>query len=69
MATKFKEEKFGEPEVTVIRISRKQIEQMCKMAEHFKDLDDFELRVSSRNGIGQELHFAFDIDLTDVSKW
>ena len=69
MAAKFKEEKFGEPDVTRIRISRKQIDQMCKMAEQFKDIDSFELRVSSRNGIGHELHFAFDIDLTDVSKW
>ena len=36
MAAKFKQTKFGEEEEFVIRLSRKQIEQMAQMAAHFK---------------------------------
>ena len=69
MSKKFVPETFGAPDEKVIRLSRKQIEQMAAMAEHFKEVDDFTLRVSSSSGIGQTIHFTFDLDLTDVSKW
>ena len=66
---KFKVDKFGEPEELIIRLSRKQIEQMTEMAAQFKNIDDFQLRLSHSSGIGQSIHFTFDLDLTDVSKW
>lgn len=73
MATKsgktFKIETFGAPEEKIIHLSRKQIESMYKMIEHFKEVDDFQLRISHANGIGPDIRFTFDLDLTDVSKW
>jgi hypothetical protein len=65
---------------TVVHLSRKQIKQMCEMAEHFKDIDDFELHISHESGIGQSMNLRFTLDLagdskevktdvTDVSKW
>jgi hypothetical protein len=69
MSKKFVQETYGAPDERVIRLSRKQIEQIAQTAEHFKDVDDFCLRVSSGSGIGQTIRLTFDIDLTDVSKW
>jgi hypothetical protein len=65
---------------TVVHLSRKQIKQMCEMAEHFKDIDDFELHISHESGIGQSMNLRFTLDLagdskevktdvTDVTKW
>ena len=73
MATKsnknFKIDSFGAPEEKVIHLSRKQIEQMYQMIEHFKEVDDFQLRISHESGIGPSIRFTFDLDLTDTSKW
>ena len=73
MATKtdknFKIDTFGEPEEKIIHLNRKQIEQMHQMIEHFKEVDDFQLRISHKSGIGPTIRFTFDLDLTDVSKW
>lgn len=65
----FKEETYGAPETKVIRLSRKQIEQMHEMIGHFKDIDNFELHINHSSGIGPSMNFKFSIDLTDVSKW
>ena len=65
---------------TMVHLSRKQIKQMCEMAEHFKDIDDFELHISHESGIGQSMNLRFTLDLagdskevktdmTDVTKW
>jgi hypothetical protein len=65
---------------TVIHLTRKQIKQMSDMAEHFKDIDDFELHISHESGIGQSMNLRFTLnlagedsvvkaDVTDVSKW
>jgi hypothetical protein len=65
---------------TVVHLSRKQIKQICEMAEHFKDIDNFELHISHEAGIGQSMNLRFTLDLagdskevktdvTDVSKW
>lgn len=65
---------------TVVHLSRKQIKQICEMAEHFKDIDDFELHISHESGIGQSMNLRFTLDLagdskevktdmTDVTKW
>ena len=69
MTKKFKEETYGASEAKVIRLSRKQIEQMHEMISHFKDIDDFELHISHESGIGTSVNFKFNIDLTDVDKW
>lgn len=69
MSKEFKKETFGAQEEKVIRLSRKQIEQMYEMIGHFKDIDDFTLHVSHESGIGQTIRFTFDLDITDVSKW
>jgi hypothetical protein len=65
---------------TVVHLTRKQIKQMCEMAEHFKDINDFELHISNKSGIGPSMNLRFSLDLageaslvntdvTDVSKW
>lgn len=69
MSKDFKIEKYGAKEDKVIRLSRKQIEQMYEMIGHFKDINDFTLHVSHESGIGQTIRFTFDLDITDVSKW
>ena len=73
MATKsgkeFKIDDLGEPKTQIIRLSRKQIEQMNEMISHFKEVNNFELHVTSESGIGPSMNFKFSLDLTDVSKW
>ena len=65
---------------TVVRLSRKQVEQMFEMVNNFKDVNDFELHITSENGIGPSMQFKFTLDLagdakqvsidaTDVTKW
>lgn len=65
---------------TIIRLSRKQVEQMAAMVDNFKDVDDFELHITNESGIGQSMQFKFTLDLagdakqvsidaTDVTKW
>ena len=65
----FKVDDFGAPNTQVIRLSRKQIEQMNEMISHFKDVNDFELHITNESGIGASMNFKFSLDLTDVSKW
>ena len=76
--TEFVQTTYSTP--TVVHLSRKQIKQMCEMAEHFKDINDFELHISHESGIGQSMNLRFTLDLagdskevktdvTDVSKW
>ena len=65
----FKVDDFGAPNKQVIRLSRKQIEQMNEMISHFKDVNDFELHITNESGIGASMNFKFSLDLTDVSKW
>lgn len=69
MTKEFKKSSYGDAEDQTIRLSRKQIEQMAEMIGHFKEVDEFQLRISRKSGIGPEIHFTFDLDLTDVSKW
>ena len=69
MKKEFKVETYGAPDALIVNLSRKQIEHMAKTIANFKEIDNFQLRVSNSNGIGQSIHFTFDMDLTDVSKW
>jgi hypothetical protein len=69
MTKKFKEETYGAAVPQVIKLSRKQIEQMNEMISHFKDVNDFELHISNESGIGASMNFKFSLDLTDVEKW
>jgi hypothetical protein len=67
--SKFKEETYGAAESQVIKLTRKQIEQMHEMIGHFKDINDFELHITNESGIGPSMNFKFSLNLTDVSKW
>lgn len=68
MSKEFKKMNYGEPEEQIIQLSRKQIEQMAQMADHFKEVDDFQLRIVSTGGDRQTVHFTFDLDLTNIGK-
>ena len=60
MKTKFVKETYGaEGEPTVIRLNRKQVTQMCEIAEHFKEVDNFELHIT---GDTVQLRFVFGLD-------
>ena len=71
-------QELAEPKV--VHLSRKQIQQMHEMIEHFPKIDEFELHISHSSGIGESMHLKFTLDLagekspvkadvTDVSKW
>ena len=69
MKKEFKVETYGAPDTLIVNLNRKQIEHMVEVIANFKEIDQFQLRVSNSNGIGQSIHFTFDMDLTDMSKW
>ena len=69
MKKEFKVETYGAPDTLIVNLNRKQIEHMVEVIANFKEIDQFQLRVSNSNGIGQSIHFVFDMDLTDMSKW
>ena len=60
-----------------MKLTRKQIEQLCEIADHFHDIDVFELEETS-SGIGPIVSVKFSIfgkksdtsvDITDVENW
>jgi hypothetical protein len=69
MKKEFKVETYGAPDILIVNLNRKQIEHMVEVIANFKEIDQFQLRVSNSNGIGQSIHFTFDMDLTDTSNW
>ncbi len=54
----FKKEKFGALPTT-IKLTRKQIEQMHQMIDHFKDQENFELRYDDGK---ITFHFTMEFD-------
>jgi hypothetical protein len=68
MSTDFKIQNYGDPEDQIIPLTRKQIEQMAEMINHFKEIDTFQLRISNAGGLKQSLHFTFNLDLNSVGK-
>jgi hypothetical protein len=60
-----------------MRLSRKQIEQLAEIAEHFQEVDVYEL-YEEHSGIGPIIKVKFSIfgkmsdtsvDITDVESW
>ena len=60
-----------------VKLTRKQIEQLCKITDHFHDIDLFEIEEAS-SGIGPIVSVKFSIfgkkpdtsvDITDVESW
>ena len=64
MTQKFTVNNYGAPEEQVIKLTRKQIEQIAHMAEQFKEINDFQLRIANAGDYGQTIRFTFDLDLT-----
>ena len=63
--------------MTNIVLTRKQIEQLTQIANHFKEIEQFNVVATSESGIGQTIRVSFDlfntadtnIDITDVENW
>jgi len=61
-----------------MKLTRKQIDQLCEIADHFVNIDLFELEESNLSGIGPTISVKFSIfgkkpdasvDITDVESW
>ena len=61
-----------------VKLTRKQINQLCEIVDHFNDIDVFELEESNLSGIGPMISVKFSIfgkkpdtsvDITDVENW
>jgi hypothetical protein len=60
-----------------IVLNRKQISQLSEIVNHFKEIDEFTIKVDQSSGIGLGISVTFDlfkkedtsIDITDVSTW
>jgi hypothetical protein len=61
-----------------MRLTRKQIQQLSEICDHFSDIDIFELEQSNLSGIGPTIQVKFSIfgnrqdasvDITDVESW
>ena len=61
-----------------MKLTRKQIEQLCEIADHFQDIELFELEESILSGIGPMISVKFSlfgkkpdtsVDITDVGSW
>jgi hypothetical protein len=70
-----KKEKTYQPERFVLTSG--QIEKLAKIAEHFKEVDQFTLEETHESGIGSTVRVRFklfnnndtNVDITDVSTW
>jgi hypothetical protein len=70
-----KKEKTYQPERFTLTSS--QIEKLAKIAEHFKEVDQFTLEETHESGIGSTVRVRFklfnnndtNVDITDVSTW
>lgn len=59
-----------------ITLNRKQLQDLCQMFDHFKEVENFTITQENTSGIGPVIHVKFDlfekptmVDITDVSKW
>jgi hypothetical protein len=60
-----------------IVLNRKQISQLSEIVNHFKEIDNFTIKVDQSSGIGLGISVTFDlfkkedtsIDITDLSTW
>ena len=62
-----------------VTLTRKQIDQLAEIVNHFSEIDNFTLAVDHSSGIGVGIKVTFDllnggksdttVDITDVSTW
>ena len=61
-----------------MNLTRKQIQQLCEIADHLHEIELFELEQSNLSGIGPTIQVKFSIfgnrqdtsvDITDVESW
>jgi hypothetical protein len=58
-------------------LTKSQIDKLAKIAEHFKEVDQFTLEETLESGIGPTVRVRFNlfdkndtnVDITDVSNW
>jgi hypothetical protein len=70
-----KKEKTYQPDH--FTLTRSQVEKLAKIAEHFKEVDQFTLEETHESGIGPTVRVRFNlfdkndtnVDITDVSTW
>jgi len=70
-----KKEKTYQPERFIL--TRSQVEKLAKIAEHFKEVENFTLEETHDSGIGPTVRVRFNlfdnndtnVDITDVSTW
>jgi hypothetical protein len=53
--------------MTELTLTRKQVEKLVEIVEHFKEVQNFTVTVESISGIGPTISVKFD--LTDVETW
>lgn len=66
-----------------VTLHRSEIEKLCKVVEHFTEVQHFNLEISHESGIGPTVRVKFNlfdnslpntrsdtvVDITDVSNW
>jgi Holliday junction resolvase len=60
-----------------VTLNREQIEKLYEIANHFKEINHFNIKTDSSSGIGVGIVVTFDlfqkndtsIDITDVKEW
>lgn len=59
-----------------ITLNRKQLQDLCQMVDHFKEVEKFTIEQDNSSGIGPIIHVKFalfekptTVDITDVGSW
>jgi hypothetical protein len=59
-----------------ITLNRKQLQDLCQMFDHFKEVEKFTIYEDTSSGIGSNIHVKFDlfekltsVDITDYESW
>ena len=59
-----------------ITLNRKQLQDLCQMVDHFKEVEEFTIYEDNSSGIGPNVHVKFDlfqkttsVDITDYESW
>ena len=62
---------------STVTLTRKQINQLSEIVNHFTKVNNFKITMKHSGGIGPGVHVKFDlfeksdttVDITDVSEW
>lgn len=59
-----------------ITLNRKQLQDLCQMFDHFKEVEHFTIEQDNSSGIGPAIHVKFSlfekpttVDITDIESW